>query len=140
MFGVCSTLCGLSASLPQLIIFRLAQGFFGGGLQPNQQSIILDTFPAEKRGMAFSITAVATIVAPVLGPTLGGWITDNYTWRWIFFINIPVSMFTFFAVAALVEDPPWLTKQPKRQIDGIGLGLIAIGLGCMQVVVDRGRG
>ena len=138
-FGVCSLLCGLATSLPQLIIFRLMQGFFGGGLQPNQQAIILDTFPPEKRGMAFSITAVATIVAPVLGPTLGGWITDNYTWRWIFFINIPVAILTFFSVSALVEDPPWVANQPKRSIDGIGLGLIAIGLGCLQVVMDRGE-
>ncbi len=138
-FGVCSTLCGLANSLPQLIVFRLLQGFFGGGLQPNQQSIILDTFPPAKRGLAFSITAVATIVAPVLGPVLGGWITDNYTWRWIFFINIPVSAFTFFGVAALVEDPPWLLREAKRRIDLIGLGLIALGLGCLQVVMDRGE-
>ena len=138
-FGLFSALCGLAASLPQLIVFRLLQGFFGGGLQPNQQSIILDTFPPEKRGLAFSITAVATIVAPVLGPTLGGWITDNYSWRWIFFINIPVAALTFFAVTALVEDPPWLTDEPKRRIDAIGLGLIALGLGCLQVVMDRGE-
>jgi DHA2 family multidrug resistance protein len=139
MFGVCSFVCGISDSLPMLILARLAQGFFGGGLQPNQQSIILDTFPPEKRGMAFSITAVATIVAPVLGPTLGGWITDNYSWRWIFFINIPVAMLTFFAVSALVEDPPWVKDEPKRGIDGIGLGLIALGLGSLQVVMDRGE-
>ncbi len=139
MFGLCSFLCGIASSLPQLIIFRLMQGFFGGGLQPNQQAIILDTFPPEKRGAAFSITAIATIVAPVLGPVLGGLITDNYTWRWIFFINIPVSMITFFSVAALVEDPPWVASEPKRQIDAIGLGLIALGLGCLQVVMDRGE-
>ena len=139
MFGVFSFLCGIATTLPQLIIFRLAQGFFGGGLQPNQQAIILDTFPPEKRGAAFSITAVATIVAPVLGPVLGGYITDNFSWRWIFFINIPVAAFTFFAVTALVEDPPWVANQPKRQIDTIGLGLIALGLGCLQVVMDRGE-
>ena len=139
MFGLFSFLCGVADSLPQLIVFRLAQGFFGGGLQPNQQAIILDTFPPEKRGAAFSITAIATIVAPVLGPVLGGWITDNYSWRWIFFINIPVAALTFFSVAALVEDPPWVTNQPKRQIDSIGLGLIALGLGCLQVVMDRGE-
>ncbi len=138
-FGVFSTLCGLATSLPQLIVFRLLQGFFGGGLQPNQQSIILDTFPPEKRGLAFSITAVATIVAPVLGPTLGGWITDNYTWRWIFFINIPVAALTFFGVSALVEDPPWAANEVKRRIDLIGLGLIALGLGSLQVVMDRGE-
>ena len=139
MFGVFSLLCGIATSLPQLILFRLAQGFFGGGLQPNQQAIILDTFPTEQRGAAFSITAVATIVAPVLGPVLGGWITDNYSWRWIFFINIPVAILTFFSVTALVEDPPWVANQPKRQIDAIGLGLIALGLGCLQVVMDRGE-
>ena len=139
MFGVCSLLCGLAQSLPMLILSRLAQGFFGGGLQPNQQSIILDTFPPEKRGAAFSITAVATIVAPVLGPTLGGWITDNYSWRWIFFINIPFALLTMFGVSATVEDPPWVKSEPKRNIDGIGLGLIALGLGSLQIVMDRGE-
>ena len=139
MFGLFSFLCGAAESLPQLILFRLAQGFFGGGLQPNQQAIILDTFPPEKRGAAFSITAIATIVAPVLGPVLGGYITDNYSWRWIFFINIPVAAITFFSVSALIEDPPWLKTEPKRSIDTIGLGLIALGLGCLQVVMDRGE-
>ena len=139
MFGVFSLLCGLAQSLPMLIIARLMQGFFGGGLQPNQQSIILDTFPPAKRGAAFSITAVATIVAPVLGPVLGGWITDNYTWRWIIFINVPIALVTFFAVSALVEDPPWVKDEPKRGIDTIGLGLIALGLGSMQIVMDRGE-
>jgi DHA2 family multidrug resistance protein len=143
MFTVCSFLCGIADSLWQLILFRLLQGFFGGGLQPNQQSIILDTFEPAKRGAAFGVTAVATIVAPVLGPTLGGWITDNYTWRWIFFINVPVGIFATIAVAQLVEDPPWLIQQAKkgvrRKIDGIGLGLIALGLGCLQIVMDRGE-
>ncbi len=91
MFTVCSLLCGLAQSLPQLIVFRLLQGFFGGGLQPNQQAILLDSFEPEKRGAAFAITAIATIVAPVLGPVLGGYITDHASWRWIFFINIPVG-------------------------------------------------
>src|ERR1700752_3855222 len=94
MFTVCSFLCGISDSLYQLIIFRLLQGFFGGGLQPNQQSIVLDTFPPEQRGRAFSISAVAIVVAPVLGPTLGGWITDNFSWRWVFLLNVPVGILT----------------------------------------------
>ncbi len=113
MFTVCSFLCGVSQSLPELIVFRLLQGFFGGGLQPNQQSIILDTFPPAKRGGAFAITAVATIVAPVLGPTLGGYITDNASWRWVFFLNVPIGIFTLLAVGALVEDPPWAKKRTR---------------------------
>ena len=137
-FTICSLLCGLAQSLPQLILFRLLQGFFGGGLQPNQQSIILDTFEPAKRGAAFSVTAVATVVAPVLGPTLGGIITDHASWRWIFYINVPIGIATFFAVTALVEDPPWANRGSKG-IDGIGLGLIALGLGSLQVVMDRGE-
>ncbi len=138
MFTVCSFLCGIADSLWQLILFRLLQGFFGGGLQPSQQSIILDTFPPAKRGQAFALTAVATIVAPVLGPTLGGLITDNASWRWIFLINVPVGIFTFFAVTALVEDPPWANKGNKS-VDYIGLGLITLGIGAMQIVLDRGE-
>ncbi len=139
MFSLCSLLCGLATSLPELIAFRVAQGFFGGGLQPNQQSILLDNFEPAKRGTAFSITAIATIVAPILGPTLGGWITDNYSWRWVFLINVPAGILAFLAVARLVEDPPWSKAQKGRKIDGIGLSLIAIGLGCMQIVLDRGE-
>lgn len=137
-FTACSFLCGMAQSLPQLIVFRLLQGFFGGGLQPNQQSIILDTFEPEQRGRAFSVTAVATIVAPVLGPTLGGYITDNWSWRWIFFINLPVGVLMLFGVFHLVEDPPWARRE-RQPIDYIGLGLIALGLGCLQVVLDRGE-
>ncbi|MBE7212304.1 MAG: DHA2 family efflux MFS transporter permease subunit, partial [Gluconacetobacter diazotrophicus] len=137
-FTLCSFLCGVSQSLPELILFRALQGFFGGGLQPNQQSIILDTFPPEKRGGAFAITAVATVVAPVLGPTLGGYITDNFSWRWVFFINVPVGVFAVLAVSALVEDPPWAKKR-HAPVDAVGLGLITIGLGCLEVMMDRGE-
>ncbi len=139
MFTVCSFLCGTSQSLPELIIFRLLQGFFGGGLQPNQQSIILDTFEPSQRGKAMSVVAVATIVAPILGPTLGGYITDNFSWRWIFFINIPIGMLGIFGVATLVEDPPWLKNKRARGIDYIGISLITLGLGCLQVALDRGE-
>ena len=138
MFTVCSFLCGISENLPELIVFRLLQGFFGGGLQPNQQAIILDTFPQSKRGGAFAITAVATIVAPVLGPTLGGYITDNASWRWVFFLNVPIGVFAVLAVSALIEDPPWARKQ-KAPADFIGLGLITLGLGCLEVMMDRGE-
>ena len=137
-FTVCSFLCGASTSLGELVVFRLMQGFFGGGLQPNQQSIILDTFAPAQRGKAFAITAIATIVAPVLGPTLGGFLTDTYSWRWVFFINVPIGIATFFAVQALVEDPPWAKARPAG-VDYIGLSLITIGLGCLEVVADRGE-
>ncbi|VFU09658.1 Drug resistance transporter, EmrB/QacA subfamily [Methylocella tundrae] len=138
MFTVCSFLCGIADSLPQLVAFRLLQGFFGGGMQPSQQAIILDTFPPEKRGAAFGVTAIATIVAPVLGPTLGGLITDTYNWRWIFFANLPVGLITVFFVSVLVEDPP-SAKRMSRRIDVIGLALITLGLGCLQVMMDRGE-
>ncbi len=139
MFTVCSFLCGTATSLGELVLFRLAQGFFGGGLQPSQQSIILDTFPPAKRGAAFGVVAIATIVAPVLGPTLGGFITDESTWRWVFFINVPVGLLAVFLVSVLVEDPPWVKTRRSRGIDYIGLGLITVGLGCLQVMMDRGE-
>lgn len=139
MFTVCSFLCGIAQSLPQLIIFRLLQGFFGGGLQPNQQSIILDYFPPARRGAAFGVAAIATIVAPVLGPTLGGYITDQVSWRWIFFLNVPVGALAAFLVSVLVEDPPWEQNRKSRGIDYIGLSLITLGLGCLQVMMDRGE-
>jgi DHA2 family multidrug resistance protein len=139
MFTVCSFLCGTSTSLTQLIIYRLAQGFFGGGLQPNQQSIILDTFPPAKRSAAFGVAAIATVVAPVLGPTLGGYITDQASWRWIFFLNIPVGVIAVFLVSLLVEDPPWEKNKRSRGIDYIGLSLITLGLGTLQIMMDRGE-
>ncbi len=139
MFTVCSFLCGTSQSLPELIIFRLMQGFFGGGLQPNQQSIILDTFEPAQRGKALGVVAIATIVAPILGPTLGGYITDNFSWRWIFFINVPIGILGVFGVAALVEDPPWIKNKRSRGIDYIGISLITLGLGSLQVALDRGE-
>ena len=142
-FTVCSVLCGLSTSLPQLIVFRLLQGFFGGGLQPNQQSIILDTFEPSQRGKAFGVTAIATIVAPVLGPTLGGFLVDDFSWRWVFLINLPVGLICFFAVLSFVEDPPWqesfLKTGKKLNVDYVGIGFITLGLGCLQVFLDRGE-
>lgn len=140
-FTACSLLCGLSTNLAELIIFRMLQGFFGGGLQPSQQSIILDTFEPSQRSRAFSVSAVAIVVAPVLGPTLGGWITDNFSWRWVFLINVPIGLITTLAVLHFVEDPPWQKPVPKgkRHIDLPGIGLIALGLGCLQVMLDRGE-
>jgi DHA2 family multidrug resistance protein len=138
-FTVCSLLCGIATSMAQLIVFRILQGFFGGGLQPNQQSIVLDTFPPAQRGRAFSLTAIATVVAPVLGPTVGGWITDSYSWRWVFFINVPIGVLTTFAVMSLVEDPPWIKKAKKFSIDYIGISLITLTFASFQIMLDRGE-
>jgi len=139
MFTVCSFLCGTASSLGELVFFRLLQGFFGGGLQPSQQSIILDTFPPAQRGAAFGVVAIATVVAPVLGPTLGGILTDQFSWRWVFFINVPVGIAAAILVSVLVEDPPWVKERKSRGIDYIGLGLITLGLGCLQIMMDRGE-
>ena len=136
-FTLFSLLCGIAQSLPQLIVFRLLQGFFGGGLQPNQQAIVMDTFPPARRGAALSVVSLAVVVAPVLGPTLGGFITDNASWRWVFLINIPVGIACFLGVLAVVEDPPWL-QRARQQFDAVGIGLIALAIGCLQVVLDRG--
>jgi MFS transporter, DHA2 family, multidrug resistance protein len=138
-FTICSFLCGIASNVAQLIIFRVAQGFFGGGLQPNQQAIILDTFPPSERGKAFGLTAIATVVAPVLGPTLGGLITDSISWRWVFFINVPVGLLATFAVLSLVEDPPWERKKSAVSIDYIGIGFIALTFAAFQIMLDRGE-
>jgi DHA2 family multidrug resistance protein len=141
MFTVCSFLCGIATSLPQLVLFRLLQGLFGGGLQPSQQSVILDTFEPSQRGRAFSLVAIAVIFAPIIGPVLGGWITDNYSWRWVFLINVPVGIWAFISVMQLVDDPPWVQRDRAhvRDIDYGGLALIALGLGALQIMLDRGE-
>ncbi len=139
MFTVASVLCGLSTNLAELVVARAAQGFFGGGLQPIQQSILLDTFGPAQRARAFGLTAVATVVAPAIGPAMGGWITDNYSWPWIFFINVPIGVVALFGVLNLVEDPPWAKAQGLHDIDGVGIALIALGLGCLQIALDRGE-
>src|SRR5271168_901435 len=110
LFTLSSLLCGIAPTLPILLLARVVQGAGGGGLQPMAQAILADTFPPEKRGLAFSVYGVTAVVAPSIGPTLGGWITDNYTWRWIFLMNLPVGIAALFLVYTLVEDPPYLTK------------------------------
>jgi DHA2 family multidrug resistance protein len=141
LFTICSFICGISTSLPMLIIARVLQGAGGGGLQPSEQAILADTFPVEKRGMAFSLYGMAVVVAPAIGPTLGGWITDNYTWHWIFFINIPVGILSLILTSRFVEDPPWIREERQAGIgiDYIGLALIVIGVACFQIVLDKGQ-
>ncbi|MBS0641338.1 MAG: DHA2 family efflux MFS transporter permease subunit [Proteobacteria bacterium] len=141
MFTAASAACGLATEFWHILVFRALQGFFGGGLQPTQQAIILDTFPPEKRAQAFSLTAIAIIIAPVLGPVVGGYLTDTYSWHWIFLINIPVGIATFFGVLQFVEDPPHVERQKKTapRFDYVGVGFIALALGCLEVGVDRGE-
>ncbi|MDD4914743.1 MAG: DHA2 family efflux MFS transporter permease subunit [Methylococcales bacterium] len=138
-FTAASFACGISTSLPMLIGFRLLQGFAGGGLQPMQLSIVMDAFPPEKRGVAFGITGMTMIVAPILGPTLGGFITDSFNWRWIFFMNVPIGILALTLVNRLVVDPEHAKAKGLLSIDYIGLTLIVIGLGAMQVVLDKGQ-
>jgi DHA2 family multidrug resistance protein len=141
IFTVSSLLCGIAPSLAAIIVFRVVQGAGGGGLQPLAQAILADTFPPEKRGLAFALYGVTAVVAPTIGPTLGGWITDNYTWRWIFFINLPVGIVTLFLVYRLIEDPPWVTRVRGAgiKIDYIGVALLALGVGALQVMLDKGQ-
>ncbi|HTF62723.1 MAG TPA: DHA2 family efflux MFS transporter permease subunit [Edaphobacter sp.] len=142
-FTVFSAACGLAPSLGMLILFRVAQGLAGGGLQPSVQAILADTFSAQKRGMAMALYTVAILVAPVLGPTLGGWITDNYSWRWIFYINIPIGILCVFLTRIVLEDPPYMkeakAKARKVAIDWGGLGFISLGLATLEIVLDKGQ-
>jgi MFS transporter, DHA2 family, multidrug resistance protein len=140
-FTVTSFMCGVSTHFVELLIFRGLQGFFGGGLQPTQQAIILDTFPPEKRQQAFSITAIATIIAPVLGPVVGGYLTDSYSWHWIFLINIPIGVGTFFGVMHLVQESPEVARAARRAppFDYWGVVFITMALGCLEVATDRGE-
>jgi MFS transporter, DHA2 family, multidrug resistance protein len=136
-----SLMCGLAPSLEALVFFRVLQGAGGGALQPTAQAILVETFSVRKRGMAMAIYGMGVVVAPIVGPTLGGWITDNYTWRWVFFINVPVGLFSLFLTGWLVSDPPYLKPKGFKgiKIDYIGLGLLSLGLGCMQIMLDRGQ-
>src|SRR5580658_9899036 len=140
-FTVSSFLCGIAPSLGFLLLFRVMQGAFGGGLQPMAQSILGDSFAPEKRGLAFSLYGITTICAPAIGPTLGGWITDNYSWRWIFYINIPVGIVALLLVYQLVEDPPYISrlKAGLSGFDFIGFSLLTLGVGALQIVLDKGQ-
>src|SRR5215813_12652953 len=141
IFTVSSLLCGFAPSLGFLLLFRVLQGAGGGGLQPMAQAILADTFPPEKRGLAFAAYGITAIMAPTIGPTLGGWITFNYSWRWIFFINLPVGVMAWFLVRRFVEDPPYLQrlKGAGVKLDYVGIALLTIGVGSLQILLDKGQ-
>jgi DHA2 family multidrug resistance protein len=142
IFTLSSMLCGLAPSLALLVFFRVLQGAGGGALQPISQAILLESFPKEKRGMAMAIFGMGVVLAPIIGPTLGGWITDSYSWRWIFLINIPVGVISLVLTFFLIFDPPYLVRITFREgakIDYIGIGLLSVGLGFLQVVLDKGE-
>jgi DHA2 family multidrug resistance protein len=139
LFTLASALCGLATNLGFLIIARILQGIGGGAMLPISQAVLLESFPPAKRGVAMAVFAMGVVVAPILGPTLGGWITDNYSWRWIFYINLPVGIFAALMAEAVVEDPPYLRKHEKSPIDLIGFSLLAIGIGSLQVILDKGQ-
>jgi DHA2 family multidrug resistance protein len=142
IFTLSSLLCGFAPSLLLLIVFRILQGTGGGGLQPTSQAILVESFEPKQQGMAMAVYGMGVVVAPIIGPTLGGWITDNFSWRWIFFINVPIGILSMVMTSTLIEDPPYLIRKTLKQglrIDFIGLGLVAIGLGFGQVVLDKGQ-
>jgi MFS transporter, DHA2 family, multidrug resistance protein len=142
IFTLSSTLCGLAPSLGMLIFFRILQGVGGGALQPVSQAILVESFPLKKRGMAMAVYGMGVVFAPVIGPTLGGWITDNFSWRWIFLINIPVGILSLLATSAIIFDPPYLVRKSLREglrIDYIGLGLLTTGLAFLEIVLDEGQ-
>src|SRR5499427_242788 len=146
LFSVSSLLCGLAPSLALLIFFRILQGIGGGGLAPVEQAILVDTFPASKRPAAFALYSMAIVTAPAIGPPLGGWITDSFSWRWVFFFNIPIGIISLLLTRRVVSDPPEFTrevqaarKDGRLRIDGLGILLIALGFACLEVVLDRGQ-
>lgn len=138
-FTIASLLCGLSVNLGMLVVLRAIQGAAGGGLQPSGQAILTDAFPPEKRGMATAIYGMAVVFAPAIGPSIGGWITDTYEWRWVFLINVPVGAALIFLIGFLLHTPGEEAKPGKTRMDWLGLGLITLALGCLQIVLDRGQ-
>jgi DHA2 family multidrug resistance protein len=139
VFAIASALCGASTSLGMLVTARVIQGAAGGGLQPVSQAILLESFPREKHGQAMAMYGLGIILAPLIGPTLGGWITDQYSWRWVFYINIPVSIAAVLMIRAFVEDPPYARREKNLPIDYVGFGFLALWLGTFQTILDKGQ-
>ena len=139
IFTIASFLVGASTSLAMILIARAMQGAGGVALQPVSQAILLESFPPEKRGMAMAAFGFGVVVAPVLGPTLGGWITETYTWRWAFFINIPIGILAVILISRLIHDPPYIRNAKPGKLDGIGLGLLAVWIGALQIILDKGQ-
>ncbi|HEX5601574.1 MAG TPA: DHA2 family efflux MFS transporter permease subunit [Pyrinomonadaceae bacterium] len=139
IFTLSSALCGAASSLGMLLVARILQGAGGGALQPIAQAVLLESFPADKRGSAMAVYGMGIVVAPIIGPTLGGWITDNYSWRWIFYINIPIGILAVLMANTFIEDPPYIKSQRPGRIDYIGFGLMAVGLATVQLVFDKGQ-
>src|SRR2546421_7638045 len=130
IFTLSSAMCGAAASLGMLIVARILQGAGGGALQPIAQAVLVESFPREKRGSAMAVFGLGVVVAPIIGPTLGGWITDNYSWRWIFYINLPVGALAIFLCSRFLQDPPWMKRAPESRIDYVGFGLLILWLSC----------
>ena len=139
LFTVSSFLCGSAKTLTALVIFRIIQGIGGGGLQPLSQSILLETFPPKEHGMAMAMFGIGIMFGPIVGPVLGGWITDNWSWNWIFYINIPIGILSMIMVMLFIRDPEYLLKRVKQKVDYWGLGLIVVGIGALQIVLDKGE-
>src|SRR5271154_2280579 len=139
VFTVASLICGVAVNMPMLVIARILQGLGGGAMQPLSQAILLESFPPEKRGTASAVFGLGIVVAPIIGPTLGGWLTDAYSWRWTFYINLPVGVLAMLLMVALIEDPPYIRAARPGKIDGIGFGLMALFLGTLQIVLDKGQ-
>src|SRR5499427_3530274 len=137
-FTAASFLCGLAPTLPMLIVFRVLQGATGGALQPLSQAVLLEAFPPQDRGKAMGFWALGIVVAPILGPVLGGWLTDTYSWRWVFYINIPVGIASIVMTKLYVFDPPYLRSE-SRHVDYWGIGMLALGIGALQVLLDKGQ-
>src|SRR4051812_35203125 len=137
-FTVASVLCGMAPNLPMLIVFRCLQGATGGAMQPLSQAVLLEAFPPQDRGKAMGFWGLGIVVAPIFGPVLGGWLTDNYSWRWVFYINIPVGITSLIMTQLFIFDPAYI-RQEARRIDYWGIGMLAVGIGALQIVLDKGQ-